>query len=97
MAGMRFEWDQRKSESNRKKRGIDFETAKLAFDDPLCMSEYEGDEHGEIRWRTTGQIGGVIIVLVSHTIREEDDVEIIRIFSARKASRRERQKYEEGT
>ena len=93
--GMRFEWDQKKSESNLKKHGIDFETAKLVFDDPLCVQEFEGDEHGETRWRTTGQIGGIAVVLVSHTLREEGDDEVVRIISARKASPGERKRYEE--
>ena len=93
---IRFEWDQRKSESNRRKHGIDFETAKLVFNDPFYVTEYEGDVHGEARWRATGQIGGVIVVLVSHTLHEEGEDEVVRIISARKASLRERQKYEEG-
>jgi len=92
--GMRFKWDPKKSESNLKKHGINFETAKLVFDDLLCVTEYEGDEHGEPRWRTTGQIGGFVVVRVSHTIREEGETEVIRIITARKAGRGERQEYE---
>jgi uncharacterized protein len=69
----------------------------LVFYDEQRRTEIEGREHGEVRWRTTGEIGGTIFV-VSHTIREEEEkeeIEIIRIFSARKASPRERKRYEE--
>ncbi|HEY0281441.1 MAG TPA: BrnT family toxin [Rhizomicrobium sp.] len=91
---IRVEWDPRKSDQNRRKHGIDFGFAMLVFYDPLKSIEIEGHEHGETRWRTVGEIDGRVFV-VSHTVREEDDIEIIRIISARKASRRERQKYEE--
>ena len=53
----------------------------------------EGHEHGEVRWKTTGQIDGKIIV-VSHTLTEDSGVESIRIISARKATPRERRAYE---
>ena len=91
---IRVEWDPRKLDQNRRKHGIDFGFAMLVFYDPLKSIEIEGHEHGETRWRTIGEIDGRVFV-VSHTIREEDDIEIIRINSARKASRLERQKYEE--
>jgi uncharacterized protein len=91
---VRVEWDPRKSDQNRRKHGIDFGFAMLAIYDPLKSIEIEGHEHGETRWRTIGEIDGRVFV-VSHTIREENDIEIIRIISARKASRRERQEYEE--
>src|ERR1700729_968419 len=92
----RFEWDERKSQANRRKHGIDFDFAKLVFFDPLRNLEVEGHEHGEIRWRTTGGIDGTLFV-VSHTTREEGDIEIVRIISAREASRRERKEYEEAS
>lgn len=91
---IRFEWDPRKSLDNLRKHGIDFEFASLVFFDELRRTEIEGHEHGETRWRTTGEIDGTTFV-VSHKIREEREIEIIRIISARKASRRERERYEE--
>lgn len=94
----RFEWDPRKSESNRRKHGFDFVAVLSVFRDPFKKRDIEGDVDGEIRWRTIGEIDRVIFV-ISHTIREEksgdDEIEIIRIVSARRASRRERQEYEE--
>jgi uncharacterized DUF497 family protein len=96
---IKFEWDPRKSDTNLRKHGIDFDDAKRVFYDPLRRTGIEGNEHGEIRWRTIGEIGGLVIVVVSHTLREtfegEEEVEIVRIISARKATRRERRGYEE--
>jgi len=34
---VRFEWDQRKSEGNRRKHGVAFEFAALVFEDPNCL------------------------------------------------------------
>ena len=94
---IRFEWDLRKAETNRRKHGIDFDSAARVFFDPLRKTVIEGDEHGETRWRTIGEIGGIFIALVSHTSHEEGEIEVIRIISARKATRRERRAYEEAS
>jgi uncharacterized DUF497 family protein len=77
-----------------KKHGITFETAQLVFEDPYALSyqDYASDE--EERWQTFGMIAGVI-VMVAHTVWEEDGEEVIRIISARKASSRERSIYED--
>ena len=57
-------------------------------------------EDGEQRWQTLGQVGGVTVLLVAHTFTEEgpDDapVEVIHIISARRATRKERMRYEQG-
>jgi len=90
---MRFVWDQEKSQRNRAKHKVSFELAKLVFDDPFHLSvldPYEGEE----RWRTLGLVNGVVILLVAHTVEEEDGEEKIRIISARKATKVERQAYE---
>jgi len=51
---------------------------------------------GEQRWKTMGRIGALVIIVVVHTYTEKNDKEIIRIISARKASKRERKYYEKG-
>jgi uncharacterized protein len=51
-------------------------------------------ENGEERWQTLGMIGNVVLVLVAHTSAEQEGEEVVRIISARKATRKERQKYE---
>jgi len=50
-------------------------------------------ERGELRWQTLGLVGGIVLLLVAHTVRSEQEDEVIRIISARKAVRKERQRY----
>ncbi|MEJ0028480.1 MAG: BrnT family toxin [Rhizomicrobium sp.] len=90
----RFEWHRPKAEANIKKHKVSFDLGELAFDDPFAQTELEGHEHGEERWRTVGAVGSTILIVI-HTSREEDDVEIIRIISVRKAEPRERRKFED--
>lgn len=92
---MPVSWDEQKNQTNLKKHGLSFETARLVFDDPLHLSRVERCEHGEYRWQTIGMVGGIALLLVAHTVSEDDDH--IRIISARLATRRERRIYEQGT
>jgi uncharacterized protein len=94
---MRYEWDENKNERNLEKHGLSFETASLVFDDPNALSIPNRIENGEERWQTIGMIENIVIVMVAHTIKleTESQEEIIRIISARKATRAERQEYEE--
>lgn len=92
-----FEWDGRKAETNFRKHGVRFEEAALVFDDPFALSEQDRIENGEQRWQTVGMAGGCLLLLVAHTVRfEEKGVEVIRIISARRVSRKERSRYEHG-
>jgi uncharacterized protein len=93
---MRFVWDETKNRANKAKHGISFETAKHVFDDPLHVSIPDRQEHGEERWATFGLVGLVVLLVVIHTYVEQNGEEIIRIISARKATRGERAHYEEG-
>jgi hypothetical protein len=93
---MRFEWDENKDRANRAKHGVGFETAKLVFDDPLHISLQDRFEDGEERWRTLGLAGVVVLLVVAHTYRDSDAGEVLRIISARKATKRERNSYERG-
>lgn len=88
-----FSWDENKARANRRKHGISFETARLVFDDPLAVREFDQEVAGEIRWRTTGMVNGCLLVLAAHTTEEEDGDEYIRIISARPASPRETERY----
>ncbi|EGO93607.1 Putative inner membrane protein [Acidiphilium sp. PM] len=78
-----------------------FETAIRAFADPLALTVQDRTEDGEQRWQTIGLVDGYCLLLVAHTVYEDDSegqpVEIIRIISARKADRKERQRYEQET
>lgn len=95
---MRFEWDDRKNESNLKKHGVDFVLASRVFDDPYCVTEIDRIEDGELRLRTVGEIDGEYLLLVIHLLDTdgEEFEEAVRIISARKAERQERRRYERG-
>lgn len=92
---MHFTWDENKSRRNHIKHKISFETAALIFDDPHAVSVLERIENGEERWQTLGLAGGIVVLLVVHTYREESGEGVIRIISARKATPGERKIYEE--
>jgi hypothetical protein len=89
-----FTWDTRKDRANRKKHRISFENAILVFDDPFQVTTQDREVEGEPRWQTIGMVNGVHILLVAHTLDEEQDS--IRILSARKATRQERRIYAQG-
>jgi uncharacterized DUF497 family protein len=85
----RFEWDEEKNLANRRKHGIRFEDASTIFDGPMLSLDDEGHD-GEIRERSYGLIGGVIVACVIHTDRDG----ITRIISARKATPNERKLFD---
>ena len=94
----RFEWDDAKAISNRRKHGIVFPLAATVFLDPLMVS-IPDDDHStpqEERWLTLGQARNGMLLVVAHTCREIDMWETaVRIISARSATRHERRQYEE--
>lgn len=66
------------------------------FEDPFALFEPERvDRTGETRWRAIGLVGSVAVLLVAHTAREEGEDEVIRLISARRATREERSRYEQ--
>jgi uncharacterized DUF497 family protein len=83
---MIFVWDPKKDRINRRKHGVSFEVAARVFDDPGAVSYIERVVDGEERWHTIGLAGGVVLLLIAHTVEEEDGEEKIRIISARKAN-----------
>ena len=90
-------WDENKSRRNIRFHGISFETAVHVFDDRYAAT-LENQYRDEQRWRTMGMIGTVFVVAI-HTWPEYDDEsgdELGRIISARKATKHEREAYEEG-
>ena len=90
---MIFVWDEKKNRINRRKHGISFETVARVFEDPNVVSYPDRMVDEEDRWHTIGSAGGIAIVLVVHTSKEQHGEEEIRIISARKASPRERALY----
>ena len=75
-------------------RSISFQTATLVFDDPFHISVQDREVDGEVRWQTIGMVNGVHVLLVAHIMEEEGG--LIRILSARKATRQERSIYAQG-
>jgi uncharacterized DUF497 family protein len=89
-----FEWDPAKARANQRKHAISFEIALHVFEDPDALVEQDRIEGSEYRWQTLGMVGGVLLLLVAHTVRSEGEDEVIRIISARRADRKEKQRYE---
>jgi uncharacterized protein len=83
----------KKDRINRRKHGVSFEVAARVFDDPSAVSYIERVVEGKERWHTIGLAGGVVLLLVVHTVEEEDGEEKIRIVSARKANSGEQALY----
>ena len=92
---LRFDWDERKNKSNRIKHGIWFEEAQSVFSDPHGRLFYdpEHSEH-EDRFILLGVSSAARTLIVVHCYKENDSV--VRIISARKATRKEVRFYEEG-
>lgn len=92
---MIFEWDSAKNKTNLRKHGIDFEEAKtvfydehgIVFDDPAHSSEEE-------RFIILGMSLKSNICIVCHCYRQDEKV--IRIISARKATKKEENRYAQG-
>ncbi|PSF38178.1 hypothetical protein C7H19_06815 [Aphanothece hegewaldii CCALA 016] len=89
---MRFDWDNIKDESNFLKHGIRFVDAVTVFADPFLLftEDFKHSQYEEREW-AIGEMENGSIVVVVFTIRDE----IIRIISARKATKKERKQYEE--
>lgn len=88
---MRFEWDAAKNEINIRKHGIDFEDVKDIFNHPMLTLLDEREEYGEDRWIGIGWIKALVGVVV-YAERHGD---VIRIISARKATKQEVRHYEQ--
>ncbi len=92
MNEIRFEWDARKASSNEKKHGVSFEEAQsVFFDEQALLLEDPQPLHEEERFVLLGLSASVRLLVVVHALRKGD---VIRIISARKASRLERREYE---
>ncbi len=92
---MQFEWDDRKDRANFRKHGILFEVAQEVFDDPFCLTVADRMVEDEERFWTIGRIESLSVLVVVHTNYVQEEDEVVRIISARRASPRERRFYEE--
>ncbi|PIR22552.1 MAG: hypothetical protein COV44_07355 [Deltaproteobacteria bacterium CG11_big_fil_rev_8_21_14_0_20_45_16] len=93
---MKFDWDPEKAKANLSKHKISFALATTVFDDPIHLSIPDPDWKGEERWVSIGMASNTQTLVVVHTDRLRiAEEEVIRIISARKATRKERKEYEE--
>ncbi len=91
---LRFEWDPEKARINEAKHGVAFEEALTVFADPLARIFDEPDHSGaEAREIVVGHSNKERLLIVCFAERGD----AIRLFSARKTTRRERADYEKGT
>jgi len=92
---LRFEWDTAKAASNLKKHGVSFEEARSVFYDELAVQFFdEKSSEAEDRFLMLGLSSEAQLLLVCHC--ERDSGNVIRIFSARKATKNEQRHYQGG-
>ena len=90
-------WDRAKALSNLAKHGVSFAQAATVLLDPLALTVFDaGHSQAEERWFTLGTASEGKLLAVSHTYQPASPLEVkVRIISAREATRRERQQYED--
>jgi uncharacterized protein len=89
-----FEWDPRKAQANAAKHGVTFDEAATIFFDPTALDGPDlPHSRAEARFRRLGKSVEGRILTVVYTLRSAGHAETIRLISARRASRRERQAY----
>jgi len=92
MVELRFEWDEKTEEANRKKHGVSFEEARTAFYDERAIQFYDPDHSDEEdRFILLGLGLKSQILVVCHCFRESET--LVRIISARKADKDEEREY----
>ena len=93
---MKFEWDRNKEKLNIKKHNVTFEQASYVFADQFALNKFD-DKHSENedRWILLGKSLNEALLTVVHTFKSNDGTEFVRIKSARKATKKEKQAYQE--
>jgi len=92
---LRFEWDPAKDRANRRKHGVSFDQARTAFLDEHGRIMHDLDHSDdEDRFVLLAFSSALRLLVVCHCYRTGED--IIRIISARKATRKERATYAQG-
>ena len=90
--GLLFDWDTDKNLSNIEKHGVPFKEAATVFRDTAAVI-IDDTEHSQLeeRFNIIGHSGNLRLLIVCHCYRDDDSV--IRIISARKATKREQNQY----
>lgn len=93
---LEFTWDPIKAQSNVAKHGVSFGQAATVLLDALALTVFDAaNSQGEERWFTLGRTSEGRLLAVSHTYQHIGPIDVrVRIISAREATRRERQQYE---
>ena len=92
---LRFDWDERKNKGNRSKHGVWFEEARSVFSDPHARLFHDpAHSEEEDRFILLGVSSAARPLVVIHCYRNSESM--VRIISARKATKREVRFYEEG-
>ena len=91
-----FKWDPVKARGNVSKHGVDFSQAATVFEDPLALTTFDAaHSDSEARWFSLGSSRDGALLTISHTFEPTGATSAqIRIISARRATRREREFYE---
>ena len=90
---VRFEWDPGKAEANLRAHGISFAEAVTALEDVFALTREDPDAVVERRFVTLGLSDQANLLVVVYAYRESENV---RMISAWKASKRQRERYEKG-
>ena len=95
MKPLKFEWDETKNRANLRKHGVSFAEAQSVFFDENAVEFYDDGHSGlEDRFLLLGLSARLRILLVCHCLRGGGSA--VRIISARKATRNERELYPGG-
>ncbi|MBI4321479.1 MAG: BrnT family toxin [Chloroflexi bacterium] len=91
-----FTWDPEKAEANIRKHGATFEEAATIWLDPLAIETFDASHSGsEERWIRIGASLRATLLVVWSVERESGSEILVRIVGARRANRREVERYEE--
>jgi uncharacterized DUF497 family protein len=87
---VRFEYDPNKAAANLRKHRVSFADAEGVFGDPLAIALEDPDGEGESRFVAVGLGSAGELLVVVYSVREDK----LRLISARRATRKERKRYE---
>ncbi len=92
---MEFRFDPAKAATNLSKHKVGFELAEAVFTDQGAVFYEDSVIDGEQRWHAIGMVQGTLLLLVVHTVENEED-EVYRLISIRKADSYEERIYADG-
>ena len=94
MKNIEFEWDKRKDRENQKKHGVPFTEAQTVFYDNRAIEFFDPDHSkDEDRFLMIGLSAKLRILIVNYLYKQGKKEDIIRIFSSRKAKKKEQKVY----